>query len=135
MNLAPRNFEAVTNQMSGTQLASLTDIRPDTVSPHDDDALEMLFDTWAAQGQLSSLIRGAVQSRKLADEHRRSAQELIRAARSARERGSLASYKDKLVGARDARRKAYRCYVYACRCEDRANALAASSGFRPALGH
>lgn len=135
MILAPRRIEATIARAGGSSLASLPELRPDTVSPHDQDALEALFDTWTFQDQLSTLIRGAVQSRRLADEHRSAARSLVDAARSAHENREPAEYRDHLAGARAARRRAHECSVYARQCETRANVIAVCSGFHPGPAH
>ncbi|MBK8908384.1 MAG: hypothetical protein IPM60_10900 [Rhodospirillales bacterium] len=127
MMLAQRHMEATTARSGGSSLASLSDLRPDTVSPHDQDALEALFDTWTFQDQLSTLIRGAVQSRRLAEQHLCAARSLVEAARSA----EPAEYRDHLASVRAARRRAHECSAYARQCENRANTIAMASGFHP----
>lgn len=135
MILAPRRIEATISHGGASSLASLSELRPDTVSPHDRDALEALFDTWTFQDQLSTLVRGAVQSRRLAEQHRSTARSLVDAARSAHENRDASRYRDNLAGARAARRRAHECSVYARQCESRANVIALSSGFHPGPAH
>jgi hypothetical protein len=105
--------------------------RIDTVSPHDPDALAILADAGNVQIELPSLFRAAVQSRRLAEEHRSAAREFVSAARTAHEHGNLPAYRDHLDNARQAHRQADRCYQFARQCERRADAIAVSSGFHP----
>jgi hypothetical protein len=105
--------------------------RLDTVSPHDQDALAVFATDGNLHIELPNLFRGAVQSRRLAEEHRYAAREFISAARAAHEHGDMPAYRDHLDSARQARRRAYRCYQFARQCERRADAIAISSGFHP----
>ncbi len=108
---------------------------PDGVSPHDADAIRRLGESWDLQDQLPSLVRGASQSRHLADEHQYSARQFVRQARAALAQGDWPLYRSHLENAREARRKAWECYRFARQCERRADAIAVSSGFRSGAHH
>lgn len=110
-------------------LSKFEDFRPDTVSPHDRDALAALDRNWQMEVRLPDLIRGAARSRRLAEQHKHAAWRFIREAQSARQTGDQPMHQDYLGDAMEARRKAAECAGYARRCEQEANAIAIASGF------
>lgn len=103
--------------------------QPDTVSPHDADALAALEKNWEMEVRLPNLIRGAARSRSLANQHKRTAWEFIRSARAARLVGDLIMHRDYLDEAIAAQQRASDCSKFARRCEKEANAIAVASGF------
>lgn len=111
------------------RLTTAEAFRPDTVSPLDADGVDALSDTWSMEVRLPDLIRGAANSRRLADMHKRSAWENLRAAQVAREIGDAVLHRDHLEDGAAAVRRASACVVFARRCEREANAIAIASGF------
>lgn len=126
--LATRNIRKKAKRLSDVAITDNDAFDVDTVSPHDKDALRVISEKMGAQDRLPSLIRGAARSRDFCEVHRCAARESIRAARSAKQRGNGASYRDYLNSARDARRRASECSQFARECEDRANALIMAGG-------
>ena len=103
------------------------DVQPDTVSPHDKEALEMLYRHWE-EVRLPNLIRGAARSRDLAEVHKGIARDSIRTARVARRQMDEASYLKHLGVVREAHGKARECYRFARQCERKAEAIILSGG-------
>ena len=114
-------------RMSYSHLALTAGVQPDTVSPHDKEALETLALHWD-EVRLPNLIRGAARSRDLAQVHRGVARAAIRAARGAREQRDEPGYFKHLETARDALGKARECYRFARQCERKARATILSGG-------
>ncbi len=102
-------------------------VQPDTVSPHDSEALAALARHWD-QVRLPNLIRGAARSRDLAGVHRGVAREAIRAARAARARFDDEACRSHRETAHDALAKARQCLHFARRCERKAQAIILSEG-------
>jgi hypothetical protein len=132
--LATRNIRKKAKRYSDVTLTDNDRFEADTVSPHDKEAIKAVAETWGTQDRIPNLIRGAARSRDLCEVHRCVVREALRAARSAKTIGHLASYRDHLNTARDARRKAGECYRFARQCQERANALIAA-GSSPRPGH
>ena len=130
--LPGRNIRKKARQRAQVTLTDNDAFEADTVSPHDRDALKMVAEKWGIQDRLPNLIRGAARSRDLCEVHRCVVRETLRAARSARELGNGASYRDYLKTARDARRRAGECHRFARECEERANALITAGSSFPA---
>ena len=105
------------------------DVRIDTVSPLDPDALVLLKDGWFDETALPALIRAAVQSRRLANEYEAIA---TRGFRDAGAAGDATARRRFLRQARHARRDAETCETFAVMCESRGNELALVYGFSPA---
>jgi hypothetical protein len=108
-------------RMTFSHLALAAAVQPDTVSPHDKEALETLSRHWE-EVRLPNLIRGAARSRDLAQVHRSIARDFIAAARAARRQHDETSYLGHLGSARDAHGKARECIRFARQCERRAEA-------------
>ena len=113
--------------MTFSHLALTASVQPDTVSPHDKEALEMLYRHWE-EVRLPNLIRGAARSRDLAEVHKGIARDSIRAARAARQQWDESTYFAHLGNARDAHEKARECYRFARQCEDKAQSIILSGG-------
>ncbi len=109
-------------RMTFSHLALTATVQPDTVSPHDKEALELLYRHWE-EVRLPNLIRGAARSRDLAEVHKGIAQESIRAARLARQQRDEPAYLKHLSNVHDAHSKARECYRFARHCERKAEAV------------
>jgi len=114
-------------RMTFSHLALTATVQPDTVSPHDKEALELLYRHWE-EVRLPNLIRGAARSRDLAEVHNSIAREFITAARAARRQRDEPAYLKHLSTVRDAHGKARECYRFARQCERRAEAIILSGG-------
>lgn len=119
-------FEEIA-QMTFSGLALTASVQPDTVSPHDKEALQMLYRHWE-EVRLPNLIRGAARSRDLAEVHKSIARDSIRAARAARQQRDEPTFFAHLGNARDAHEKARECYRFARQCEGKAQAIILSGG-------
>ncbi len=115
------------DRMSYSHLALTAGVQPDTVSPHDKEALEALARHWD-EVRLPNLIRGAARSRDLGEVHRGVARQSIQAARAARRQGDETTYLENLKIARDALCKARECYRFARQCEGKAQAVILTGG-------
>jgi hypothetical protein len=113
--------------MTFSHLALTAAVQPDTVSPHDKEALATLYRHWE-QVRLPNLIRGAARSRDLAEVHKGIARDSIRAARAARRQRDEPTYLEHLGTAREAHGKARECYRFARQCERKAEAIILSDG-------
>jgi hypothetical protein len=114
-------------RMTLSHLAPTSAVQPDTVSPHDKEALETLYRHWE-EVRLPNLIRGAARSRDLAQVHKGIARDSIAAARAARLRRDESSYLEHLGNARDAHSKARECIRFARQCECKAETAILSGG-------
>lgn len=110
----------------------LDEIRIDTVSPLDPDAMALLKEGWFDETALPALIRAAVQSRRLANEYGAVAGGHFKDARAAAIEGDGVRRHGALRQARKARRDARTCETFALLCEERGNELALIYGFSPA---
>ena len=111
--------------MTFSHLALTATVQPDTVSPHDKEALELLYRHWE-EVRLPNLIRGAARSRDLAEVHKGIARESITAARAARQERHESAYLKHLSNVRHAHGKARECYRFARQCERKAQAIVLS---------
>ena len=114
-------------RMTFSHLALTAAVQPDTVSPHDKEALELLHRHWG-EVRLPNLIRGAARSRDLAEVHKAIARDSITAARAARRQRDEPAYLKHLDNVRDAHDKARECYRFARQCERKAQAIILSGG-------
>jgi hypothetical protein len=114
-------------RMTFSHLALTATLQPDTVSPHDKEALESLSRHWD-EVRLPNLIRGAARSRDLAQVHKSIARDSIAAARAARRQRDQTSYLEHLGNARDAHTKARECIRFARQCERKAEAVILTGG-------
>jgi hypothetical protein len=117
-------------RMTFSHLALTAAVQPDTVSPHDKEALDLLYRHWE-EVRLPNLIRGAARSRDLAEVHKGIARDSIAAARTARQQRDEPAYLKHLGDARDAHDKARECYRFARQCERRAQAIILAGGCSP----
>lgn len=108
------------------------EVRIDTVSPLDPEAMALLNESWFDETALPALIRAAVQSRRLANEYGAVAGGHFRDARAAAIKGDAIGRHGLLRQARRARRDAQTCEAFAMTCEKRGNELALVYGFSPA---
>jgi hypothetical protein len=114
-------------RMTFSHLALTAAVQPDTVSPHDKEALELLNRHWE-EVRLPNLIRGAARSRDLAEVHKGIARDSIAAARAARQQRDEPAYIKHLSNVREAHGKARECYRFARQCERKAQAILLSGG-------